>query len=278
VIAVSRVGSKSWSVLPAFPATRLIILTRWYPPSLYHLAAQPIRHPWFVHKDLPVIVSAGRLTRAKDYPHPHRGVCGAARASPGAPRHSGRGWTTLTPGSSDPALGRGGCRSAGVYREPLQLPGKRGPVRALLRVGGFAQRARRGAGPGHPGGRHGLPQPPRAAARRPLRPLVPVGDVHALAEAMARRWTTPWQGRPLKSAVRAYDRGERAPAPEGTGTGGRRHDPYGAGSRSRRELVRKGGCRRREDTHRRSGSSSGWRYGPGSAVPSHPGHSGWTAS
>jgi len=36
--------------------------------ELYALANQPIDHPWFLNKEIPVILAVGRLTKAKDYP------------------------------------------------------------------------------------------------------------------------------------------------------------------------------------------------------------------
>ena len=37
-------------------------------PELSQLAAEPVDHPWFTEHDRPVIISAGRLTRQKDFP------------------------------------------------------------------------------------------------------------------------------------------------------------------------------------------------------------------
>jgi len=36
-------------------------------PELQALAAQPVRHPWFIEKSMPVILGVGRLTAAKDF-------------------------------------------------------------------------------------------------------------------------------------------------------------------------------------------------------------------
>ena len=36
--------------------------------ELYVLANQPIEHPWFLNKKIPIILAVGRLTKAKDYP------------------------------------------------------------------------------------------------------------------------------------------------------------------------------------------------------------------
>ena len=37
-------------------------------PELAQLAAEPVDHPWFTAHDRPIIISAGRLTRQKDFP------------------------------------------------------------------------------------------------------------------------------------------------------------------------------------------------------------------
>jgi len=36
--------------------------------ELYNLAKEPVEHPWFNNKEIPIIIAVGRLTKAKDYP------------------------------------------------------------------------------------------------------------------------------------------------------------------------------------------------------------------
>lgn len=36
--------------------------------KLYDLANEPVEHPWFLNKEIPVILAVGRLSKAKDYP------------------------------------------------------------------------------------------------------------------------------------------------------------------------------------------------------------------
>lgn len=37
-------------------------------PEMIRLSHEPVEHPWFAHDEIPVVVSVGRLTLAKDYP------------------------------------------------------------------------------------------------------------------------------------------------------------------------------------------------------------------
>ena len=36
--------------------------------ELFSLAKEPVNHPWFIEKKIPIILAVGRLTKAKDYP------------------------------------------------------------------------------------------------------------------------------------------------------------------------------------------------------------------
>lgn len=69
IVAVSR--GVADDILRLAPGTRTrihVIPNPVVTASLYQLAAEPADHPWFADDEIPVILSVGRFSRAKDYP------------------------------------------------------------------------------------------------------------------------------------------------------------------------------------------------------------------
>jgi glycosyltransferase involved in cell wall biosynthesis len=207
VIAVSRGVAEELVRIARVPPQRVLIIPNpVVSPSLYHLAAQPIRHPWFVHKDRLIIVSAGRLTRAKDYPTLVRAFAELRARRP----------ARLV------ILGEGGQRSrlealirALGLQDDVDLPGFiENPYNYLANADLFVLSSAWEGSPsalaealalGTPVVATDCPSGPRELLQDGrYGPLVPVGDVHALAEAMARTLDQPMAGTALKSAVHAY--------------------------------------------------------------------------
>ncbi len=69
IVAVSRGVADDLSNTIDLPRERIrVIYNPVVVPELFELAKEPVEHPWFRTGEPPVILSAGRLTSAKDYP------------------------------------------------------------------------------------------------------------------------------------------------------------------------------------------------------------------
>jgi glycosyltransferase involved in cell wall biosynthesis len=69
IVAVSRGVADDLSRVAGLRRDRIRVVSNpIFTPELVRLAAEPIRHPWFVAGQPPVIVAVGRLATQKDYP------------------------------------------------------------------------------------------------------------------------------------------------------------------------------------------------------------------
>lgn len=69
VVAVSRGAAEDLIKTVGIPANQVeVVYNPVITPSLARLVREPVDHPWLAPGQLPVIMGAGRLTRAKDYP------------------------------------------------------------------------------------------------------------------------------------------------------------------------------------------------------------------
>ena len=69
VVAVSRGGAADLSNTIGLPRERIrVIYNPVVVPELFERAREPVEHPWFCDDEPPVVLSVGRLNAAKDYP------------------------------------------------------------------------------------------------------------------------------------------------------------------------------------------------------------------
>lgn len=69
VVAVSKGAAKALHQATMLPEKAiLVIYNPCVTPELYHLAQQPLHHPWFKADEPPVLLAVGRLAPQKDYP------------------------------------------------------------------------------------------------------------------------------------------------------------------------------------------------------------------
>ncbi|QZZ23414.1 glycosyltransferase [Leptothermofonsia sichuanensis E412] len=69
IVAVSQGAAEDLAEVANLPLKDIqVIYNPVITPDFTEKAREPIEHPWFTNKDIPVIVSAGRLVDQKDYP------------------------------------------------------------------------------------------------------------------------------------------------------------------------------------------------------------------
>ena len=168
VVTVSRDAACDLTKLLRLPPGQVrMIYNPVITPALFEQAKEPVEHPWFEPGQPPVILSVGRLSPQKDFPT-------LIRAFAQVHQHAPSRLLILGEGPERPALERmvsemGLCDSvpaAGFRRQPLRLHGAGRDLRPLLRMGGPADRADRGAGLRDAGRLHRLPERPARDSRR----------------------------------------------------------------------------------------------------------------
>lgn len=83
IVAVSRGVADDLSNTIGLPRKRIrVIYNPIVVPKLFEQAKAPLEHPWFCTSEPPVVLSAGRLTAAKDYPTLLRAISLVIRARP----------------------------------------------------------------------------------------------------------------------------------------------------------------------------------------------------
>jgi glycosyltransferase involved in cell wall biosynthesis len=69
VVAGSKGLAKDVALVTRVPLQRIRVAPNpVVTDELFHMAREPVDHPWFAPGEDPVVLSAGRLTRAKDFP------------------------------------------------------------------------------------------------------------------------------------------------------------------------------------------------------------------
>jgi glycosyltransferase involved in cell wall biosynthesis len=69
IVAVSEGVAKRLRTLPGIGAQKVhVIYNPAYSPSIEEGAGSPCEHPWLVDREIPVLLSVGRLVKQKDYP------------------------------------------------------------------------------------------------------------------------------------------------------------------------------------------------------------------
>jgi glycosyltransferase involved in cell wall biosynthesis len=215
VVCVSEGVLEDTARLTGLPRARLqVIRNPVVTPRLAELAAEPVDHPWFADRSLPLVLGAGRLTEQKDFPTLVRAFARLRREQParlvilGEGRHRARLEALAT--------------ELGVAAD-LALPGfTPNPYAWMARADLFVLSSAWEGSPnvltealalGTPSVATDCPSGPREVLEGGrFGPLVAVGDADALAAAMARTLDAPLPAAELQRAVAAYNRDAAAAA------------------------------------------------------------------
>ncbi|MEA3275469.1 MAG: glycosyltransferase [Pseudomonadota bacterium] len=213
IVAVSEGVAEDTATVAHMPRDRIrVIRNPVITPELMDLAAEPCPHPWFEQGQPPVILGAGRFQRQKDFPTLIRSFARIREQRP----------------SRLVILGEGGGRE-GLQRliaeldlgEDVDLPGfQRNPFPFVARAALFVLSSAWEGSPnvlteamalGTPVVSTDCPSGPRELLDGGrFGPLVPVGDVEALARAMAETLDRRLSPETLKAAVADYNQAKSA--------------------------------------------------------------------
>ena len=213
IVAVSQGVAADTAALARLPLESIrVIRNPVITPELGQLATEPCPHPWFQKEGPPVILGAGRLQRQKDFPTLIRAF---ARVSQDRPCRL----VIIGEGSDRQAL-TDLVRQLGIQHQ-VDLPGfQANPLPFLAAADLFVLSSAWEGSPnvlteamalGTPVVATDCPSGPAEVldAGR-LGPLVPVGDIAALAEVMCATLDRPPPREVLKAAVADYDQGRSA--------------------------------------------------------------------
>ncbi|MCG5509912.1 glycosyltransferase [Ectothiorhodospira lacustris] len=207
IIAVSRGVADDVRGITGLPEEKVhVVRNPVITPDLETLAAEPAPHPWLEDGGDPVIIGMGRLTRQKDFPTLLRAFAGVRGRRPAR-------LIILGEGGDREAL-TALARSLGVADRVLMPGFAPNPYAWLSRARLFVLSS---AWEGSPNALTeamalGLPVVStdcRSGPREILRdgrygPLVPVGDVAALEDAMVRTLEAPLPADEIRAAVAEY--------------------------------------------------------------------------
>lgn len=207
VIAVSQGVAEDIARSAPLPLNRIhVVPNPVIPPELPGLASAPVDHPWLAAPGPPVILGAGGLRRSKDFPTLLRAF---ARLREGRALRL----VILGEGRQRPRLERLAAE-LGV-RDDVSLPGfVANPYVYMARARLFVLSSLWEGSPnvvveamavGTPVVCTDCPSGPREILQGgTYGPLVPLGDVDAMAGAMAATLDVPTSGQTLKAAVAPY--------------------------------------------------------------------------
>ncbi len=207
IVAVSNGVRKDLTAITGLPPGRIRVLPNpVISPRIMDLAREPVDHPWFREKDIPVILGVGRLTRQKDFPTLIKAFAKLPADSPCRLVILGEGRDRESLLSLAGSLGVG---------ERVDLPGfARNPWAYMARASLFVLSSAWEGSPnvlteamalGAPVVAADCPSGPREILQGGYYgKLAPVGDVEALAEAMRATLADPPDKAFVQEAVRDY--------------------------------------------------------------------------
>jgi len=207
VVAVSEGVAADMTQIARLPPRKIhVIPNPVVTPKMFHLAQEPIEHPWFVDHSAPIIMGMGRLTRQKDFPTLIRAFAVVRSQSSCRLMILGEGQDRSKLKRLTEVLG---------IQDDVDFPGfVANPYRFLSRAKLFVLSSVWEGSPnalseamalGVPVVATDCPSGPREILQGGLYgPLVPMGDVDALAEAMRATLANPPDKVFLKLAVTDY--------------------------------------------------------------------------
>jgi glycosyltransferase involved in cell wall biosynthesis len=211
IVAVSQGVARDVAHIARLPETAIhVVRNPTITPELEDLARQPAEHPWLRPGGPPTIVGMGGLRRQKDFPTLLRAFARLRRDL--AP---GRDWRLVICGEGRKRRDLQALAGSLGIAEAVSLPGfVANPYALLARARLFVLCSRWEGSPnvltealalGTPAVSTDCPSGPREILQGGrIGPLVPVGDVHALAGAMAETLRQPPQADVLREAVSEY--------------------------------------------------------------------------
>jgi len=213
IVAVSEGVAADTVAIARLPRDRVrVIRNPVVTPDLARLAAEPVDHVWLADRAVPVVMGVGRLTAQKDFPTLVRAFARVRRVRPAR-------LVILGEGRDRRALLD--LAAAEQVADDVALPGfKANPYAWLARARAFVLSS---AWEGSPNALTeamalGVPVaatdcrsgPRELLAGGRFGPLLPVGDVAALAAAIVEVLDRPLPAETLEAAVREYDARESA--------------------------------------------------------------------
>ncbi len=207
IVAVSQGVADDIAAIAGLPSERILVIRNpVITPQLETLAAAPVNHPWLAPGTPPVVLGIGRLTRQKDFPTLIRAFAQVRRQRP-------LRLILLGEGRDREAL-EALARREGVEAD-VAMPGfQANPYAWLSRARLFVLSSRWEGSPnalteamalGVPVVATDCPSGPRELLQGGVHgPLVPVGDVDALAAAMLQVLDHPLPAETLRDAVQEY--------------------------------------------------------------------------
>ncbi|HEC19240.1 MAG TPA: glycosyltransferase [Gammaproteobacteria bacterium] len=207
IITPSRGAAEDLAQIARLPVERIsVIPSPVITKRFCKLMAQPVEHPWFTHKDRPVVLGVGELSKRKDFATLLRAFARLRKQRPARLIILGEGRQRIPLEQLATELGiRDDLHLAGFTPNPYAFMARadlfvlsstcEGAPVALIEALGVGVPAISTDCPSGPaeildGGRVG--------------PLVPVGDHTALAEAMRQMLDEPPNPSRLQAAVRPY--------------------------------------------------------------------------
>lgn len=208
LVAVSQGVADDVRAITGLPEERVLVIRNpVVTPELTRLAAQPREHPWLREAKLPVVVGMGRLTRQKDFPTLLRAFSRVRAERP---------CRLIILGEGRDRAGLEALAEALGVRADVDLPGfAENPYPYLASASLFVLSSVWEGSPnalteamalGTPVVATDCPSGPRELLRGgSVAPLVPLGQVEALARAMLAQLERPTAAASLREAVRDYD-------------------------------------------------------------------------
>jgi glycosyltransferase involved in cell wall biosynthesis len=208
IVAVSQGVAEDTIALTGLPPHRVTVVRNpVITPRLLMLAKEPAAHPWFNDNGPPIILGAGRLTRQKDFPTLLRAFSTVRRERPARLVILGEGQQ------------RAALQAQATHLEvadALALPGfTANPYAYMAKTAVFALSSLWEGSPnvltealalGTPVVATDCPSGPREILQGGrFGPLVPVGDVAALGQAILSMLDSPPDPDVLRAAVSEYD-------------------------------------------------------------------------